>query len=77
MKFDTPKAGWAIWLALIGGLLLVVAVFGLERWRSYKWEQKFWRSYAHYYYCDSAHRDDATCEALSNHVPPPDPPPKY
>ena len=68
-----PKAGWLIWIVM---LVLVVALV-IDRWVQYKWEHNFWRSYAHYYYCDSAHQAPDKCAALSNHVPPPDPPPTY
>jgi hypothetical protein len=68
-----PKAGWLIWIVLV----LLIAVLVWDKWQTYKWEHNFWRSYAHYYYCDSIHKDDAKCAALSNHVPPPPPPPQW
>lgn len=75
MTWSTPKAGWGIWIAALV-LLILIAVLGVDRWFQYKWEHSFWRSYAHYYYCDSIHYNEAQCQAMSNHIPPPPPPPK-
>ena len=70
------------WLLIwIGVVTLAVAVTMFWLWHysssSYKWNMQMRRWAAHYYYCDSGHRDDAKCAQWSNHIPPPPPPPKY
>jgi hypothetical protein len=74
MNDTRPKTNVWVWI-ILGVLFVAVVCLGIERWRDYKWEHAFWRSYAHYYYCDSIHYSEVQCQALSNHIPPPPPPP--
>jgi hypothetical protein len=62
-------------LAVIGAGLYIRSLVNYKR-DSYVWNTQMRRWAAHYYYCDSAHRDDAKCAQWSDHIPPPPPPPK-
>ena len=73
---------WAVlWLVLITvvEVILLIWCFKLKNYsgKSYEWNTQMRRWAAHYYYCDSSHRDDAKCAQWSDHIPPPPPPPQY
>jgi hypothetical protein len=85
---DTPVKmkvpGWVKWwLGLLTAVLILVAVvsvicaysFWTYKKDMYAWNKQMHRWAAHYYYCDSVHKDPAKCAQWSDHIPPPPPPP--
>lgn len=64
-------AGVAIWALIIA----YMAKNHLSEMSA--WNKQMHRWAAHYYYCDSSHRDEAKCAQWSDHIPPPPPPPMY
>lgn len=77
------KVPW--WLLLWNAALsvvLIVLVFVVVALRTFAkdtaaWNKEMRRWAAHYYWCDSIHKNDAQCAAFSDHIPPPPPPPAY
>lgn len=77
------KTPWWVWVLLLW--LVVLTAFGLIYVLPLKshvselsaWNKQMHRWAAHYYYCDSSHRDEAKCAQWSDHIPPPPPPPQY
>lgn len=79
---STPIPGWlVVWFWVVNVILIVMAVLVYFLWHfraeTYKWNMQMRRWAAHYYYCDSGHKDDAKCALWSDHIPPPPPPPQY
>ena len=73
---------WLIfWNLVLTGVLIwvVVVMLGLRTYAkdNSAWNKEFRRWAAHYYYCDSVHRDEAKCAQFSDHISPPPPPPMY
>ncbi|MFL5552057.1 MAG: hypothetical protein ACJ79B_01970 [Gemmatimonadaceae bacterium] len=58
---------------VVGGILIYV--LWTDKHEMYLWNKQMHRWAAHYYYCDSAHKDDAKCAAWSDHISVPPPPP--
>jgi len=73
------KTGWWVWvlalLILAGGIWIYILQSHISNLSA--WNKQMHRWAAHYYYCDSSHRDEAKCAQWSDHIPPPPPPPQY
>ena len=78
--------GWVkTWFLILGGALLLTVIALIILWVKavsykndmYAWNKQMHRWAAHYYYCDSVHKDPAKCAQWSDHIPPPPPPPVY
>jgi hypothetical protein len=71
---------WALTLVLAVGLAaaayFIWSLTGHVKTLS-AWDTKMHRWAAHYYFCDSAHRDESKCAQWSDHISPPPPPPLY
>ncbi|MFL5486145.1 MAG: hypothetical protein ACJ793_10940 [Gemmatimonadaceae bacterium] len=76
--------GWVrVWLWVLSLLLAATMIAGgifiyllwTDKHEMYLWNKQMHRWAAHYYYCDSAHKDDAKCAAWSDHISVPPPPP--
>lgn len=77
------KVPWwmILWNVVLSGVLIwvVVVMLNLQKFahNTATWNTEMRRWAAHYYWCDSIHKNDAQCAAFSDHIPPPPPPPMY